>query len=314
MKTNKKLNKKLVTHDGSFHADDIFAAASLSILFKKRGESFEIIRTRDIEIIGTGDVVFDIGEIYDEEKNKFDHHQPGGARKRESGIEYSSFGLVWDKFGAEICGTEKVAGLIDKKLVAPVDAFDNGFDLVENKYDLTPYLIQHVFFAMQPTWREESHALADDARYDFTKSKDEVFLKCVEIAKNILLREIVQAQDTILAEESIINIYKNSADKRIVVLDKNYPFEYILHNFPEPLFVIYPRKTDNSWGVKAIRKDPRTFNNRKDFPKSWGGLRGEELERITGVSDAIFCHHALFLAGTKSKEGAIKLAQIAVKL
>ena len=302
IKISKKMkNNKVITHDGSFHADDIFSAAAFSILFEKRGEGFEITRTRNKKIIEDGDYVFDVGEIYDESINRFDHHQPDGAGRREHNIKYSSFGLVWKKFGAEICGNQKVALLIDKKLVAPIDAWDTGFDIVENKYDLAPYLIQHVFFAMLPTWRE------DDA------IKDEMFFKCVEIAKTTLSREIIQMEASVSAEESLIEIYNKTADKRIIILDQNYPFEYILHNYPEPLFVIYPRKTDDSWGVKAVRKDPRTFDNKKDFPKSWGGARSEELQKITGVKDAMFCHHALYLAGAKSKEGAIKLAQIAVE-
>jgi uncharacterized UPF0160 family protein len=292
---------KLITHDGSFHTDDIFAAGALSILLDKRGETFEIIRTRDKEMIAGGDFVFDVGEIYDKDKNRFDHHQTGGAGRRPNGLEYSSFGLVWEKFGAEICGSEKVANLVEKKIVMPVDAFDNGFDLVENKSDISPYLIQHVFFAMQPTWREEN------------LNKDEIFLKCVEMAKDILSREIVQAGDTVLAEESLISVYKNSPDKRIIILDKNYPFEYILHNFPEPLFVVYPRKVDGSFGVKAVKEDPKAFKNRKNFPTAWGGLRDDELQKISGVEDAIFCHRALFLCAAKTKEGAVKLAQIAVE-
>ncbi len=306
--------KKLVTHNGSFQTDDIFACATLILMLEKQNKIWEVIRTRDEEIIEKGDYVFDVGGIYDAHKNKFDHHQVGGAGKRSNGIEYASFGLVWKKFGIELCGVQKIVDLIDKKLVAPIDAWDNGLDLVENKHEISPYFLQHIFKAMHPTWKEDSGTSADDARHDFTKSnKDEIFLKCVDMAKMILSREIIHAQDLVSAEESLFSIYKNTEDKRIIVLDESYPFEYVLHNFPEPLFVICPRKTDNSWGVKAVRKDPKTFNNRKDFPASWASLRDEELQKITGISDAVFCHRGLFLAVAKSKEGAIKLAQIAVE-
>jgi uncharacterized UPF0160 family protein len=299
IKNDKKL--KLITHNGAFHADDIFAAVILSIYLEKKGEEFEIIRTRDEAIIKTGDYVFDVGGIYDAEQNKFDHHQIGGAGKRLNGIEYSSIGLVWKKFGIELCGSEKAVDLLDERLIAPIDAGDNGFDLVENKYETSPYFIQHVFNAMRPTWRE------------IDLNEDEMFLKCLVIAKEILVREIIQAQDALLAEEMVVSIYKNTEDKRIIILDKNYPFEYTLNNFPESLYVIYPRKSDGFWGVRAIRKDPKTFINRKNLPKSWAGLRDEELENVTGVRDAIFCHRGLFLAVAKTKEGAIKLAQIAVE-
>ncbi len=305
---SKKL--KLVTHDGSFHADDIFACATLSLMLEKNNKKFEIIRTRDEEMIKGGDYVFDVGGIYDEKVNRFDHHQKGGAGRRapnggggkEVSIEYAAFGLVWKKFGAELCGSEKASEIIDKKLVAPIDAHDNGFDLVENKYEISPYSIQHFFYSMKPTWREEK--VTDDER----------FLKCIAMAKEILSREIIQATDGVLAQDLVLSIYNNTQDKRIIVLDKHYPFEYTLNNFPEPLFVICPsRDVRNKWGIRALREDPKNFKSRKNFPESWAGLRNEELAKITGVTDAVFCHKNLFLSVAKSKEGAMKLAQIAVE-
>ena len=130
--------KKLITHNGSFHADDIFACATLSLVLEKEGQEFEVIRTRDEETIKNGDYVFDVGGIYNPKINRFDHHQKSGAGKRENGIEYSSFGLVWKKFGKELTGSEKIAELIDKHLVSSIDAHDNGLDLVEIKYDVSP--------------------------------------------------------------------------------------------------------------------------------------------------------------------------------
>jgi uncharacterized UPF0160 family protein len=62
-----------------------------------------------------------------------------------------------------------------------------------------------------------------------------------------------------------------------------------------------------------MRKEKKSFINRKDLPFSWSGLRDEEFQKVTGVSDAVFCHRALFLAVAKSKEGAIKLAQLALE-
>ena len=301
---NKKPNKILVTHNGSFHTDDVFAAATLSILLEKKGESFKIIRTRNPQVVEEGDYVFDVGGIYDEDGNIFDHHQKGFKVQRENGILYSSFGLVWKKFGAEICEDQKIFDLIDEKLVCPVDAWDNGLDLVENKYKISPYFIQHAFFSMMPTWREreeQGEALLNA-----------MFLKSVAMAREILSREIIQARNALLAEEAVTLAYNNSKDKRIIVLDKNYPAEYILQNFPEPLFVIYPRSNDDTFGVKAVREDPKTFNNRKDFPVPWGGLRDEELVNITGVKEAVFCHKGLFLVVAKTKEGAIQLANLAL--
>jgi uncharacterized UPF0160 family protein len=94
----------LVTHSQNFHLDDVFACAALSLLLKKRGRKFKIVRTRDLKIIEEykdviknkkNDIfIFDIGGEYDEENNLFDHHQREGAGVRKNGVSYSSFGLV----------------------------------------------------------------------------------------------------------------------------------------------------------------------------------------------------------------------------
>ncbi len=293
--------KKLITHNGSFHTDDIFACAALSLMLEKKGEAFEIIRTRDEDIIKSGDYVFDVGGIYDSETNRFDHHQIGGAGERE-GIEYSSFGLVWKKFGKEFCLSE-IVDLIDKKLVMPVDAFDNGIDLYKNNFEnIFPYTIDDVLSIFSPTSLENTN-------------KDEQFLKAVVLGKEILRREIKKVGDRIEITKIIQNFYKNSSDKRLVIIDKpkvsRYEVWNALQDFPEPLFVAYG--DNDGWAVVAIKKEKNSFGNRKDFPKSWGGLRDKELQDITGEKDAVFCHNDLFFLVTNSKEAAIKLAQIAVE-
>jgi len=123
----KKNKKILVTHNGTFHADDLFATATLALVFNG---NIKVIRTRDEEIIKKADFVYDVGGIYNPEKNLFDHHQKEGAGKRENGIPYASFGLVWKKFGKKICGSQKVADEVDQKLV---QLFSDG-DMIVRTY------------------------------------------------------------------------------------------------------------------------------------------------------------------------------------
>ena len=129
---------KIVTHDSSFHTDDIFACATLLILYPDA----EIIRSRDQKVIESADIVFDVGGIYDPQNKKFDHHQTGGAGKRENGIPYASFGLVWKEFGEKICGSKIVAEKIDIRLCQPIDAIDNGIEITKKIYkNVFPYTI-----------------------------------------------------------------------------------------------------------------------------------------------------------------------------
>ncbi|MDO8639771.1 MAG: MYG1 family protein [bacterium] len=294
---------KLVTHDGSFHTDDLFACATLSLVLEKRREQFEIIRTRDQEIINSADYVFDVGGICDPKNNKFDHHQANFKEKRKNSITYSSFGLVWQKFGAEVAGTKEIADFIEQKLVIPIDANDNGIDLYKSNFpDVLPYTLQDVLAIFSPTALEDLE-------------KDEQFIKALVWAKEILIREIKKANDQIEITKIIQSFYKKAEDKRLVVIDEpkvsRYEIWDALQDFSEPLFVVYG--DNNDWSVVAMRKEKNSFGNRKDFPSSWAGLKAKELQNITGVSDAVFCHNNLFLAVAKSKEGAIKLAELALK-
>jgi len=82
-------NITIATHDGNFHADDVFSIAALKAVFP----TFTLIRTRDLTLIAKADIVIDVGGEHNEDTGRFDHHQRGGAGARENGIPFSSFGL-----------------------------------------------------------------------------------------------------------------------------------------------------------------------------------------------------------------------------
>ncbi|RMD58252.1 MYG1 family protein, partial [Candidatus Woesearchaeota archaeon] len=48
-------------------------------------------------------------------------------------------------------------------------------------------------------------------------------------------------------------------------------------------------------------------------PKEWAGSDAQTLAKLTGVQDAVFCHRNLFIAAAKSKQGALKLAKLALE-
>jgi uncharacterized UPF0160 family protein len=288
---------KIVTHNDRFHADDVCTMAILRIYF---GDQItEVIRTRDEEIIKSVDLVFDVGNIYDPVTNRFDHHQSQGAGTRENKIPYAAFGLVWKKFGKEICGSQEVADLIDKKIVQIIDASDNGHALYEyTQENVKEYTLDTICGAFGSTWKEEEN-------YDIT------FFEVVDMFEKILRREIKIAQDKYEAFPLVQKIYQQSEDKRLLILDESYPWHDALTNTEELLFVISPSKDKKVWRINAIQEEK--FKNKKDLPLSWRGLRDGELEQISGVEGAIFCHRTGFMAAANSKEGAIKLAKTALE-
>lgn len=122
---------KIAPHNGSFHADEVFAIATLLLL----DEPLEIVRTRDEALMATCDLRVDVGLRSDPATGDFDHHQRGGAGERPDGIRYASFGLVWKHYGERVCGDAAVAAKVDEKLVQIVDANDNGQTLFESRVD-----------------------------------------------------------------------------------------------------------------------------------------------------------------------------------
>ena len=71
----------IATHDGSFHADEVFAIAALGLL----GEPLEVMRTRDRDALARADLRVDVGFRHDPSTGDFDHHQREfrrGARQR----------------------------------------------------------------------------------------------------------------------------------------------------------------------------------------------------------------------------------------
>jgi uncharacterized UPF0160 family protein len=287
---------KVAVHDGSFHPDDVFAVAILHLYLKK---PLKIFRTRDKNIFDEMDYVLDVGREYNPKEGKFDHHQEGWSEKRENGIPYAASGLVWKEFGEKICGSKEVADKIEEKIIEPIDAEDSGVEIYKSIFEkISPYSFFDYLFSFNPTWKENTDT-------------QKVFLLAVDEAKKMLVREIKRAKDNCLASSIVKNIYEKTEDKRIIILDNNYSWRKILVNYPEPLFVISPKLND-TWSIDTVVKPNEKFLRRMYFPKSWAGKIDGDLEKVSGVKGSVFCHNDRFIAISKTKEGAIALAQKAI--
>lgn len=290
----------IITHNSGFHTDDIFAVATLLLVLGD--QNVKITRTRDMEVISSGDYVVDVGGINDSVKNRFDHHQEGGAGKRENGVPFASFGLVWEKFGEQLSGSLEVKEKIDRMIVQPVDANDNGFQFLETKVPgLRPLDIGLVTSLFYPTWKED------------VTDMDSIFLKLVPVAKTFLSRAIESSRDGFEAQKHVMDAYNNSSDKRVIILDSSrYPWEEAFSKLPEVLYVVYKNMNADTWTIKGTRDNLFSYNTRKKLPEAWAGKTDSELESITGVPGSVFCHNARFMAVNKTKEGILKMAEIAL--
>lgn len=285
-------DKTIVTHDGNFHADDVFSIAALKCVFP----SFNLVRTRNAEIIANADVVLDVGGEYDPELGRFDHHQRGGAGEREDGIPYSSFGLIWKEYGLAICqGDQELATSVDSGLVSTIDAIDCGHVTGVS----TGISLSHTISMFNPTWQEEG---------DFDAS----FNEAVDFASRILARFIASANGGISAKTIVAKAIDDAEDPRVIVLEKYTPWKRTVHALSETaLYVVYPSQT-GQWRIQTVPAELGSFEDRKSLPKGWAGLSGKALQQETGIEDAMFCHNGLFIAGADSFASTMKMAAMAL--
>ena len=283
----------IATHNGNFHADDVFSVAALKSILP----SFNLIRTRDLELITKADIVIDVGGEYDPDAGRFDHHQRGGAGERENGIPYSSFGLIWQKYGLEICqGNQDVANAVDTGLVSTIDAIDCGHVEGVSK----GVSLSQTISMFNPTWKEDSHF-------------DTCFDEAVDFASRVLARFIASANGGISAKAIVAKAIENAEDPRVIILEKYTPWKRTVQALSkEALYMVYPSQSGH-WRIQAVPVELGSFENKKSLPKAWAGLSDDELKEVTGIDDAMFCHNGLFIAGTESFESTMKMASMALE-
>ena len=279
-------DKTIATHNGKFHADDVFSIAALRHIFPT-----------DLEVISKADIVIDVGGEYDADAGRFDHHQRGGAGERANGIPYSSFGLIWQKYGLALCqGNQEIADAVDAGLVSTIDAVDCGHvEGVAEGISLSQTISMY-----NPTWEEDSDL---DACFD----------EAVAFASRILTRFIASAAGGINAKDIVAKAIDNAADPRVIVLEQYTPWKTsVLNLAPEALFMVYPSQS-GKWIIQAVPVELGSFEDRKSLPKPWAGLSEQAFKDITGLDDAMFCHNGLFIAGAESFESTMKMAVMALQ-
>jgi uncharacterized UPF0160 family protein len=287
------------THDGRFHADEIFALAVLNLTFP----DLEIVRSRDENVNKNADIIVDVGHVYDAENLIFDHHQRSFSLKRESGIPYASFGLVWKHFGESLCGSSETAEYIDSEIVQAIDADDNGIDIYETKFNgIGFHTLSDIIESFVPRYVNDADKV------------QEGFCRALNFATSYMKRQIKLAKELFeVAQPNIRRAIKVAEDPRILIFkkfDKTW-LNFISRESEVALFVIFPTHR-NTWAIRSIPKKGKKFDYRKLLPLEWGG-RQKHFAEISEVKDALYCHQGCFLAEADCLEGAHRLSAIALE-
>ena len=317
----------LVTHNGKFHCDEVFAYAVLrrALGVSRPGADHRLVRTRDPAEIAAGDVVWDVGLVFDDAANRFDHHQRG-APVRPDGVPFSSAGLVWQTYGrravAALLGDAGAAagmapaagpasGLADGSLAGSIAAeLDCGIvlriDEVDNGVASGPDTLglASVIGDFNPPWDRPRDPASEDA----------AFLQAADVADGVLRRRVDSVRARLMAEHEVVAAHAASADARVLELARNMPWKDAVFTHALPvLYAVYPASSGN-WMVDTMPPDPGSFAQRLPLPEAWAGLPEAELPAATGVPDAVFVHLRRFVGAARSRAGAVAMARRSIEL
>lgn len=259
-----KQYSRAFTHGGRFHADDVFSAALLQLVYP----GIEIQRGFQVPKEYDG-IVFDIGF------GEYDHHQ-ADKKVRENGVPYAAFGLLWQTYGITLVG-EKIAQKFDEEFIQPLDEADN----TGCKNELSELIGRY-----NPGWDENLDS-------------DACFAQAKQIAQTILERKLAYMQGDEKADEILEEAMKQT-EGAILVLDRFVPWKKKVVG-SGIVFVIYP---SNRGGYHA-QGVPVSQGNTElvcPFPEQWRGKSEEELQQISQIATARFCHNSGFLFAAQELE------------
>ncbi|KAF2732446.1 MYG1 protein-like protein [Polyplosphaeria fusca] len=342
-----KLDGPLIgTHSGHFHADEALAVSMLRLL-PTYAES-PLVRTRDPALLSTCHTVVDVGAEYDAARHRYDHHQREfGTVFPGHNTKLSSAGLVYMHFGKDII--QHVTGLpagqdldilfekIYTDFIEAFDANDNGVNALApkdleaanltKKFEDRGFSIASVVnrynYAPQGTPKEEQTKEQQQAEEDARFTKASQF-----VGEQFFLELTDRANAWLPARNAVKQAYESRLQHdpkgRVLVLPEGMPWADHLYSLekespipdgvaPQVLYVLFPESSepDSKWRIRAVSKENSGFENRKDLPDPWKGVRDEELSNVSGIPGGVFVHAAGFIGGNQTFDGALAMAKAA---
>ncbi len=290
---NSEEQANAITHSGTMHADEVFATAFLEDYLGNR----KVYRTNNIDYtkVQENTLIYDVG------RGKFDHHQID-ALKRDDGITYCSFGLLWKEFGKDYLKKKSFSNIdilweyIDKDFIEGIDADDNGFfPKIDAIYKVKT--LSNIIKIFNPS-------------YDSYETESEQFIKAVDVAKKIFIEEVLYANGKVMANAIINKLLDNlDSNSKYLILDKFLPYEETILNRSDMnnlLFVAFPSNR-GGYVIKTIPKNLEDKTARVAFPSEWAGLEGKELEEKSKIPGLIFCHTGRFIVSCKDYDTVLKV-------
>ena len=306
---------RVLVHDGVFHADDVVSVALIKICAERMDavidipypfKKIEVIRSRKVDDFikeneGYLYLVTDVGG------GKYDHHN----KERETypnGVMYSAVGKILRDISNELISEKLKEELLINGLYG-VQAQDNGQKNLTKEFQ-NPFNFVH---QLNANWTENLVGQEQDAAFD----------RAVEMAETVLKRLFQNCEAKILGEEKVKEAIQVSGDSPIVILPKfisGWQATVVQENCRREedtkiKFVVFSQ--GNQYRVQAVPVENGSFEVLTKLSGDFIGEKPEDtpekIKNLIGKDDAVFCHPGRFIAGAKSKETCIAMAEYSLK-
>ena len=268
--------KKIITHSGKFHTDDVMS----TVFLLKMKPDLEVIRIDEYETddFNEEELVFDIGG------GMFDHHGPE-REINDYGYPFSSFGKLWRAYGRDFLknygftNVEIAYNLFHDYYVSKIDLGDNnGYINVKPRF-----FENELITRFNPTWYEKK---------DNETILTEQFNKAIEFAKLLFENWIRRVYEEIEMNNIENNIWKNALNNEedgIIVLDERIRWQPFI-------------KKDGNEKVKFII----TKNDRGGYTVT---SKDSSIIKVQKSEYFNFVHPSQFMGVAETLDNAIKGAK-----
>lgn len=259
---------KVITHNGTFHADEVIAIALLGFLEEY---DFNIFRSRDKQVIDEAllrdnVIVLDVGFQYDPQMNNFDHHQDLKL--------HSAAGLIWNEVKSKLFGDDYIAISYFSEFIAAIDMVDVNRSNIYAQLNELPNGFRNVSSLIGAFNRDPSN---DNLQSD-------QFLKALNFANEIIENEIVSAKEKAKAEREYND--REIMTNNVAIFDV---FSPIWKEKGEHQFAILPHHS--GWQIQTRDSSVAVIP-----------------ESIKNVPSFIFRHASGFMATAKDRKDLVLFA------
>ncbi|TGZ54070.1 hypothetical protein DBV15_00281 [Temnothorax longispinosus] len=281
------LTKTIGRYIGSFYCSEVFACALLKLLPEYKNASIQQKEHRyqlfECDII--------VGDLYNSrpyDPERYGHTMVTSMRKRLSPTP----------------STKKPKLDVDELKLnsAGVVYHDHGHEILRN---------------ILPDIEKQDTVINEIYKFIFVKAVDMVQKEFLEIVREV---KNVHCSLLITVRKAIENRYDVDLSGEIILLSKCILCKQYLFYIEEDLcirdtikYIICKSTTDDTYWIECV-SDSKTLFARALLPEAWGNLETKDLEKACGIEGALFVFSNRHRGGHKTKDGAIEMAQKALKI